>query len=80
MAVEIHRTREKGPAMPGVEILDFHVWSTGGDEPRYVRTGDPGAAFLAYAAGDEVPVEIAKPLKAKPKAEPKAAEPKSVDA
>lgn len=35
---------------------DDHIWRT--EDGRLVRTGDPDAAFLAYAPGDEMDVVV----------------------
>lgn len=38
--------------------VDSHIWKT--SDGRLVEHGDPDAAFLAFAAGQEVPDDIAR--------------------
>ena len=72
MGIEVRRLRE-AQTMPTVK-LDRRLWLTA-DGSRLVEDGDPEAAFLWAAAGDEVDAEELERLlgkKAKRKAEDKA--------
>lgn len=40
------------------------IWRTA--DGRHVPDGDPDAAFLAYAEGDEVPADVAAEVEGKP--------------